>query len=167
MPAVIKESALKALERLPDDNFLGHGDFHPDQIIMSPKGPIIIDWITATKGSPASDVAQNSLILRLGAPPVGRASDWLINLARSYAHFRYLRRNLKNSPIARQAIDDWRIPVALDRLGTDIPSMERMDAFCYIAATRSCSVESCLDWVVQSCSSRTFAIVDLDQPALL
>ena len=70
----MKKCALKVLERLPDDKFLCHGDFHPDQIIMSPKGPIVIDWITAIKGSPASDVAQSSLVLRLGAPPAGRAS---------------------------------------------------------------------------------------------
>jgi len=105
VPDMIKESALKVLETLPDDDFLCHGDFHPDQIIMSKKGPIIIDWITATMGSPAADVAQSSLILRLGAPPAGRASEWLINMARSYAHLRYL----KNSPIGRQAIDDGKL----------------------------------------------------------
>ncbi len=121
VPAMMKESALQVLERLPDDDFLCHGNFHPDQIIMSKKGPIIIDWITATKGSPAADVARSSLILRLGAPPAGRASEWLIKPARSYAHFRYLNRYLRNSSISRQAINDWEIPVAVDRLGTDIP----------------------------------------------
>ncbi len=121
VPAMMKKSALNVLEILPDDNALCHGDFHPDQIIMSKRGPIIIDWITATKGSRAADVARSSLILRLGAPPAGRASEWLINLARTYAHFRYLKRYLKNGTIAREAIDEWRIPVAVDRLAANIP----------------------------------------------
>ena len=122
-PTIMKEHALKAIERLPDDDFLCHGDFHPDQIIMSKRGPIIIDWITATKGSPAADVARSSLILRLFAPDAGRASERLVNLARVYAHSRYLKRYLKRSSITRQAIDEWQIPVAVALLGTAIPEV--------------------------------------------
>ena len=121
VPEMMKESALGVLERLPEDDFLRHGDFHPDQVIMSQRGPIIIDWITARKGSPASDVARSSLILRLGAPPAGRASERLINLVRAYAHLRYMGRYLKGGAIARGAIDEWRIPAAADRLATGIP----------------------------------------------
>ena len=120
VPASMKEAAVKVLERLPEENFLCHGDFHPDQIIMSKHGPIIIDWVTAAKGSPAADVARSSLILRLGAPPAGRGREWLINRARSYAHFRYKKRYLKRGSIARHVIDEWQIPVAVDRLATDI-----------------------------------------------
>ena len=121
VPVSMKEAAVNVVERLPEQSFLCHGDFHPAQIIMSKNGPIVIDWITAAKGSPAADVARSSLILRLGAPPAGRTSERLINVARSYAHFRYMKRYLTNGSIDRPAIDDWALPVAVDRLATNIP----------------------------------------------
>lgn len=120
-PTIMKEHALKVIERLPDDDFLCHGDFHPDQVIMSKGGPIIIDWIDAAKGSPAADVARSSLALRYLAPSAGRARDWLIGLARAYAHFSYLKRYLNRSSITRQEIDEWRLPVAVALLGSTSP----------------------------------------------
>ena len=123
VPAMMKRSALKVLEILPDENALCHGDFHLDNIIMSKRGPIIIDWINASKGSPAADVARSSLIIRLAAPLLSG-----INLTRTYAHFRYtyahfryMKRYLSNVSIDRQAIDDWALPVAVDRLAENIP----------------------------------------------
>ena len=120
-PQEIKETALRALEGLSDDNVLCHGDFHPDQIIMSERGLIIIDWRTATKGNPVGDVAQSSILLRLGAPPAGRANEWLIRLARAYVHSRYLKRYVDGSSISQRAIDEWQLPIAVARLGAGIP----------------------------------------------
>ena len=120
-PTVMKEHALKLIDRLPDDDFLCHGDFHPDQVIMSKGGPVIIDWIDAAKGSPAADVARSSLALRHLAPPSGRAREWLIGLARAYAHFSYLKRYLNRSSITRQEVDEWRLPVAVALLGSTTP----------------------------------------------
>lgn len=121
VPDMMKESALEVLGRLPEGDTLCHGDFHPDQIILSKNGPVIIDWITAARGVPAADVARSSLILRLGALPEGRAAAWLVNRIRPYAHARYMARYLKCGGVARSAIDEWRIPVAVDRLATGIP----------------------------------------------
>ena len=47
-----KETILYILDRLPDSNRLTHGDFHPDNIVMTPDGPVIIDWATARQGNP-------------------------------------------------------------------------------------------------------------------
>ena len=124
VPAMMKESALEVLERLPDDDVLCHGEFHPDQIIMSKRGPIIIDWITATKGSPLADVALSSLAIRIAAPAAGRASQWLISLARAYVNSRYLKRYLQRSSTSRKVIDEWQIPVAVAILGGAIPEQK-------------------------------------------
>jgi len=46
----LKQAALAVLSKLPDGSFLCHGDFHPDNILMSKRGPIILDWVDAARG---------------------------------------------------------------------------------------------------------------------
>ncbi|MFC2013409.1 phosphotransferase family protein [Chloroflexota bacterium] len=57
MPSRVKEVVLEALEQLPDGSAVCHGDFHPRNIIISSRGPVIIDWANATQGNPLADVA--------------------------------------------------------------------------------------------------------------
>jgi aminoglycoside phosphotransferase (APT) family kinase protein len=40
-----------------------HLDLHPDNVIMSPEGPFVIDWTNARRGDPALDVALTWVIL--------------------------------------------------------------------------------------------------------
>lgn len=40
-----------------------HRDLHPDNVILTPGGPVLIDWRTATEGPPDLDVAITALIL--------------------------------------------------------------------------------------------------------
>jgi Ser/Thr protein kinase RdoA (MazF antagonist) len=42
-----RQRALTALDRLPDGESVCHGDYHPDNIILSPQGAVVIDWMTA------------------------------------------------------------------------------------------------------------------------
>lgn len=46
-------------------------DFHPDNVLLAARGPVIIDWPDATRGQPLADVARTSLLLRLGGLPPG------------------------------------------------------------------------------------------------
>jgi aminoglycoside phosphotransferase (APT) family kinase protein len=48
-----------------------HLDFHPLNVIMSPSGPIVIDWPYATRGDPHTDVALAWVLMAAGAIPVG------------------------------------------------------------------------------------------------
>ncbi len=56
---------------LPDGDQVCHGDFHPDNIMLTPAGPRVIDWNNATSGNPLADIAWTSLILRMGEAPPG------------------------------------------------------------------------------------------------
>ena len=120
-----KAVALAKLEEFPEDERLCHGDFHPDNIIMSPRGPIIIDWADAAKGNPAADVARTNLLISLGTPVEGRISGWLIKLARKRALSLYLKLYLKRSAISQESIDAWQLPVALTRITEGIPAREK------------------------------------------
>ncbi|MEV0491341.1 phosphotransferase [Streptomyces atratus] len=46
----------------PGDRIL-HLDLHPDNVMLTPDGPVVIDWWTAAEGPPALDRAMSSLIL--------------------------------------------------------------------------------------------------------
>ena len=120
-----KEAALKVLARLPDDSAVCHGDFHPDNILMSPRGPIVIDWMDATRGSPLADVARTSLLLQIGAP-LGMSVPirLMIESLRSVFHQTYLRRYMPLLSVSREQIAAWRAPVAAARLDDGIREEE-------------------------------------------
>nr|WP_269144227.1 aminoglycoside phosphotransferase family protein [Clostridium guangxiense] len=65
----IKEKLYNYIDTLPDDNILCHGDFHPDNILITKDNAIIIDWMTAAKGNPLADVARTSVMLKFGNVP--------------------------------------------------------------------------------------------------
>ncbi len=116
-----KAAGLAELEKLPEDDKLCHGDFHPDNIIMSPRGPVIIDWSDAAKGDPAADVARTRLLISVGAPVKGRMSGSLVESVRKRALSLYLKLYLERSHISLESIDAWGLPVALARITEDIP----------------------------------------------
>jgi aminoglycoside phosphotransferase (APT) family kinase protein len=125
LPDDAMQAALRLLDQLPDGNSLCHGDFHPDNVLMSSRGPIIIDWPNATQGNPFADVARTSLMFRYGAMPPGTSSRWLIEAARRLFHRYYLKRYLKLRRASRQEIEAWQLPVAAARLNERIPGEER------------------------------------------
>ena len=125
LPAAWTAAALTALDRLPDGTCLCHGDYHPDNVLMSTHGPIIIDWSEATVGNPLADVAQTALIFRMGAPPPGGMSPLLIGRVRAVAQVTYLRRYRKRAPALRTELAAWRLPIAAARLATGIPEEQQ------------------------------------------
>ncbi len=116
-----KEATLAALALLPEGKGVCHMDFHPDNVLMSPHGPIIIDWMDAHCGQPLADVARTSLILQMGEPPPVSGGRWLINLLRRRLRRAYLKRygRLIHAPDAD--LKAWRLPIAAARLGDGIP----------------------------------------------
>jgi aminoglycoside phosphotransferase (APT) family kinase protein len=97
-PAELRERLLRALDGLPDGESLCHLDFHPDQVILSARGPVVIDWLTARAGDPLADVARTIVMLTVGHVPTGgplrrgAVSLWRRSFRRSYlARYRSLR----------------------------------------------------------------------------
>ena len=41
-----------------------HLDLHPENVLVTPRGPVVIDWANSGAGSPALDVAMTLVILR-------------------------------------------------------------------------------------------------------
>jgi tRNA A-37 threonylcarbamoyl transferase component Bud32 len=56
---------------------LVHFDLHPDNVLLGPDGPVLIDWTNARGGDPDADVALTWLIAETSAGIRGRLFAWL------------------------------------------------------------------------------------------
>jgi Ser/Thr protein kinase RdoA (MazF antagonist) len=119
----VRMAALQRLEQLPDGDALCHGDYHPDNVLVTTRGPIIIDWASASRGHPLADVSQTELLLRIGEPPEtrSRVERGLLAGARGYVRRTCLRRYLRLRPARRAEFAAWRLPIAVARLAEEIP----------------------------------------------
>lgn len=130
----LKTKLLNVINALPEGNRLCHGDFHPDNVLLTPDGPRVIDWTNAWSGHPLADVARTSIILRLGDPPPGFFQRAFINVFRLLFHELYLRHYfLQPTAYARHELRRWELPLAVARL-TDGITVERPVLLRFIAA---------------------------------
>lgn len=63
------------LVELPDGgSSIVHLDLHPLNVIMGPDGPVVIDWASASRGRPETDVASTWAIMASSEIPGNRAA---------------------------------------------------------------------------------------------
>jgi aminoglycoside phosphotransferase (APT) family kinase protein len=119
VPRAHREAALRALERLPDGDRLCHGDFHPDNVVLSERGAVILDWSNAGRGNPLADAARTALLLRAGVAPQQQqvARHGPFGLGRRLFARAYLRAYLNGVHAPAAQLVEWRLPVAVARLG--------------------------------------------------
>lgn len=116
------ESVLARLDQLPDGDQLCHMDFHPDNVMLTPRGLMIIDWMNATSGPPMADTARTWLLLTNGGAPPG--SEWmapLIFFIRKTACDNYYQRFQQLRPFERSELDAWLLSSTAARLAEEIP----------------------------------------------
>jgi uncharacterized protein (TIGR02172 family) len=126
LAAEAKGQVLKALDQLPDGDVVCHGDYHPDNVIVSRQGPVVIDWMNATRGNPLADVARTSLMCRVGASPQGASKlvQWATRLGQGAFHRQYLREYARRKPFEREQLEAW-VPIsAAARLAEGISAEE-------------------------------------------
>ena len=120
----LRQTALLTLEQLPEDDKLCHGDFHPNNIILSSHGPVIIDWMDASRGSPIMDVARSTLLIGGGPIPPGTPLAWLVKLLRRWSYQIYLRRYFKLNSTDQRQLSTWVSVAAAARLDENITADE-------------------------------------------
>jgi Ser/Thr protein kinase RdoA (MazF antagonist) len=116
-----KKEIFDHLEQLPQDNKLLHGDFHPDNILLTTDRPVIIDWIDATMGHPLADVARTSVLARVANPPPSTSWERFIDLLSGIFHRIYINHYFKLSPYKEEDLLPWLLPVTAGRLSEEIP----------------------------------------------
>lgn len=122
LPADLRNVVLAMLDRLPFNDRLCHNDFHPDNIIITKHGPIVIDWMNVARGNPLADVARTSLMIRFGQPiSGGKVAFWLMNQGRTVLHNTYLQHYFKLTGRNQEQFAQWETVVAAARLHENIP----------------------------------------------
>jgi uncharacterized protein (TIGR02172 family) len=116
----LRDKALAILAVLPDGQNVCHGDFHPGNVIITKSGPIVIDWMTASAGSPWIDVARSSLLLSIGAKGAGKQVRPMIRMVISLYHRTYLNRYLALTADKEHELDRWSLVIPAARLNEDI-----------------------------------------------
>lgn len=116
----VKKLALKKLDELPKGDSVLHGDFHPDNIVMTVDGPITIDWPDAARGHPLGDVARTWLLARLGGLPSNLVLNLIVRILRSGLQRAYLKTYFRGSDYKLSNLKKWLFPVAVARLSENI-----------------------------------------------
>jgi len=96
---------------LPGDRLV-HRDLHPMNVLMTPDGPVVIDWANASAGDPAFDVADTWVLFACGTPPMGGIDRFIVPIGRRILLRSFLSR--VDTVAARRAI-----PAAVDHRLTD------------------------------------------------
>jgi aminoglycoside phosphotransferase (APT) family kinase protein len=60
-----------------------HLDLHPLNVMMSPRGPSVIDWTNAVRGNPNTDVAVTWTLISAGEVPMSGVTGKLVRLIRA------------------------------------------------------------------------------------
>jgi aminoglycoside phosphotransferase (APT) family kinase protein len=96
---------------LPGDRLV-HRDLHPLNIMMTPDGPMVIDWANASAGDPAFDIADTWALFVCATAPVAGLDRVIVPIGRRVMLRAFLSRVDRDA--ARRAI-----PAAVDHRRTD------------------------------------------------
>jgi uncharacterized protein (TIGR02172 family) len=114
---------LDYMEGLQDGESICHGDLYHNNIIVSGKKMVPIDWSTAYKGNPLGDVARTGMIICSPAVPYGIPFEagMLAYYPKWLAFKVYINEYMKLAKVKYEDIDAWVLPVAAAKLKDKIP----------------------------------------------
>jgi aminoglycoside phosphotransferase (APT) family kinase protein len=118
----LRIAARDALLDLPDADNVLHGDFHPLNVMVNGERFTVIDWVDASRGSPAADVARTSWLLSRVAIPPDTTARRIVQFLGGFVRRAYLR----HVPALAEPFDvaRWRLPVLAARLAEGISHEE-------------------------------------------
>jgi gamma-glutamylcyclotransferase (GGCT)/AIG2-like uncharacterized protein YtfP/aminoglycoside phosphotransferase (APT) family kinase protein len=130
-----RDAVLGRLAELPDGSAVCHGDLHPANVLMTGRGPVVIDWLNAGVGPAAADVARTVFLLRDSIIPSDLAAEERarIESLRQRFTFAYLARYADLATLDRAELERWRLPILVARLDEEVAD-ERAHLLRLIAA---------------------------------
>jgi uncharacterized protein (TIGR02172 family) len=112
----LRARVLKYLATLADGEKVCHGDFHPGNVLLTEKGAVVIDWMTASVGNPWADAARTSMLLTIGAKSAGKQVSPMIRIFIQLYHQAYLKRYMRLIPDGGNEVKKWMPVIAAARL---------------------------------------------------
>ena len=131
LPDRFRPVALRLLDVQPDGDRLNHGDYHPGNVLLSTRGPVVIDWTNATRGTPTADHARTFLTLRLGESPPGVSAviRYGERFGRRFFLQGYARSYRRHGAVDDTSVEAWMVAHAAARFAEGIegeyPSLTR------------------------------------------
>lgn len=111
-----KQMIQQLLHALPEGHAVCHYDFHPDNIIISPQGPVVIDWLNVWIGHQAADVARSSMMMQSHSLPPN-APHWLSDRPlRELFHHEYLKEYGLLTGMDEDMVNEWMAPTLAARI---------------------------------------------------
>lgn len=103
-----------ALHQLRRGRALVHFDVHPNNVLLGPNGPVLIDWFDAAAGIPEAGMVRSSLLMRpsAGACHLPCADASII----AVVHDHYVTSIRRISDIHDELLMSWQVPVLAARL---------------------------------------------------
>lgn len=114
---------LDYLDKLPDGVSICHGDLHLNNVIVSNNELIAIDWNSAYRGNPLSDVARTFLMVYSPIKSLS-SNDFMTNFTQyiRWLSLRgYLSEYMKLANVNFESIDEWMLPIAAGKLKDNVP----------------------------------------------
>jgi aminoglycoside phosphotransferase (APT) family kinase protein len=114
-PAAEKQVARDRLAMLPDGTTLCHGDYHPGNVLISRRGPVVIDWSSASRGHHIGDVACTCHLMRTASLPPWAAwySHLMLRGLRSTMQRLYLKWYFRRLPGSTRDVEEWQKAMSL------------------------------------------------------
>lgn len=122
----LRREAHDVLNQLPNGQSICHGDFHPENVLITKRGPMVIDWMNACSGSPWADVARTSLILTIGVRAAAKQIPLFLRMMVRLFHRTYLRRYRAICADTENEMQRWMTLIAAARLNENIIAEREM-----------------------------------------
>lgn len=106
------------VNKLPEDNKVLHLDYYTDNVLVTDKGSVVIDWLTSCTGTPAADVAATKYLFREGPmmPGLTKEQEMAVTAARNAVFDEYYKYYLEHSEITEEEVNKYRIPTLILRI---------------------------------------------------
>jgi Ser/Thr protein kinase RdoA (MazF antagonist) len=123
LTADLRLKTLDLLEKMPEGNRLCHGDYHPNNILLTKQGEVIIDWIDSALGNPLADLARTTIIT-LGAIETNQIKNPFLKIFIRIFHRIYIRRYFAIHGSGEYEYSLWLPIVAAARLSENITELD-------------------------------------------
>lgn len=111
----------RIVDNLPSKDSLCHGDPNPGNFIIREGKPVIIDWMNATTGNPAADIAEYIIMIKYAVLPAEIPNSFCdsFNAIRELVIQTFLDEYIKLSNMEYREIEEWMLPIMAGKLSAD------------------------------------------------
>lgn len=119
-----KQCICRIVDDLPSKDSLCHGDPNPGNFIVKDGKTFIIDWMNASIGNPAADIAEYIIMIRYVVlpPEVPNSFCEFFDEIRELVIEIFLDEYTKLSNMKYEEIEQWMVPVMAEKLSFDAVS---------------------------------------------